>query len=69
MAPLKPGPNPSPPYRLKLPKRTILRYICPKCRKNYGDIFGLWFSSKMIGIFKIERICKMCGYIWFTRDF
>ncbi|KKM67266.1 hypothetical protein LCGC14_1472840 [marine sediment metagenome] len=40
--------------------------ICPKCKKDYGDIFGLWFSSIIKSIDRTNHTCNMCGYKWST---
>jgi len=51
---------------LRLHKRLYGKHICPKCKKDYGDIFGLWFSAIIKSINEVERTCKMCGYQWST---
>ena len=42
--------------------------ICPKCQKDYGDIYGLWYSCLFRWIDKTKYICKMCGHEWYVGD-
>jgi hypothetical protein len=40
-----------------------LQDICPKCKRDWGWMFSI---IKIIGIYRTEHTCKMCGHIWFT---